>query len=164
MKYLASLSLLVMSVLFTNCDVPFITAGSCPPPLKGRIVSTTNPCAGVAIQIVSENLSNDDLALISDPEWNGIIAPSGQIVPYVFQNVFKIYPCDLEHNVTDLLAYDEVAGEFLNKGDFYFYITSESTISNNNGCSICKPLVSLPKKRNEITLNIECRDVITIVD
>lgn len=152
---------IVVVALFSACESDLNKSSSCAEAFRGRIVSTTNPCAGVAIQILSGHVPLG----IADAEWNDTFQPSGQISPYVFTNVFKVYPCDIENDLNDLLAFNESSGEFINKSDFYFYVTSNSLLSDNNdGCTICKRLVSLPKKRNKIALSNGCNDLIVIED
>lgn len=145
--------------LLSSCETELSNSSSCAVAFRGKIVSTTNPCAGVAIQILSEQIPTG----IADAEWSDTFKPSDQISPYVFTNVFKAYPCDIVNDLNDLLKYDEVTGKFLNKGEFLFYINSDSSLENSNdGCSICKPLVPLPKKRNRIILTYGCNDLIVI--
>lgn len=147
-------SLLVVLLLF-SCEPTVEISNLCRPPLKGRIVSTAVPCGGVAIQILSENVPTG----LADAEW----IDGGAINAPLYEHVFKIYPCDVDNDLSNILAYDESRGVFEKTDPFHFYIYADTTMRDPlSGCDICDSPVSLPIQRQRIVIDFGCKDQIMI--
>lgn len=129
------------------------TDNTCIARLKGKVVSKSPACAGVAIQILSGNIDPTRV----DTLWFDAYADNAP----VYRNVFKTYPyCYGEHESGELLL------DALEQGaEFYFiFAPSENTPDCGFGdCMVCKPLVSLPESTNRILLvDEECNDQMVI--
>ncbi|MEQ1587917.1 MAG: hypothetical protein ABL895_18685 [Cyclobacteriaceae bacterium] len=157
MKQLATglFQILTLQLLLSSCETSFQESSSCAAPFKGRIVSTSVPCAGIAIQVLTEGVSSNHV----DLEWTDSLGNGT-----VYTNVFKVYECDVENDIGGYFTYNPDLQTFGTR-EFYFRFKNDSLLTNeHSGCSICKVNVSLPTKRNKIYLDVGCRDLIEIVD
>lgn len=120
---------------------------SCPPVVRGKVVSKHPACAGIVVQVVS---GSDGLLT---NQWSDIpLYNQGNI----YDNVFAIAnPCELS---TEDYAWLSDVENF--SKEFSFYV-----LDNTNGiaCDQCQPLVSLPSHWKEIYIlpaGANCNDVL----
>lgn len=126
---------------------------TCVARLKGKIVSTTPACAGVAIQILSEDFNPERV----DTLWFDAYVDN----PPAYRNVFKTYPyCSVNTEQQEALL------EAFEKGTEFFFIFASPADDSSfdfQDCTFCKPLVSLPESTNRILIvTEECKDQVTI--
>lgn len=145
-RCLLTLSVAVI-IIFSGCQSELSSEGLCVARLKGRIVSDSPACAGIAIQILSGAF--DPMQV--DASWQNALQPNS----VVYQNVFKTYPY-CASNEEQLKKFEDILET---GGEFYFVFTNRE----DNDCAVCKPLVSLPEKTNQIEIvDSACRDLIIV--
>lgn len=152
MKASILLYVVILMGLFSSC---YETTSDtlCIASLKGKIVSTGPACAGVAIQILSEDF--DPVRV--DTLWFDQYTDN----PTTYKNVFKTYPyCSVSTEQQDaLLNAFEKGTEFL----FIFDNPPSEILSDLADCTTCKPLVSLPENTNRILIvTEECNDQVIV--
>lgn len=151
MKSFIVLLLTISSVLFQCSETA--TERLCVAPLKGRVVSEGPACAGLAIQILSENFDSVRV----DTLWSDAYLDNSPD----YRNVFKTFPyCSVSTEQQEaLLEAFEKKEEFL----FIFASPPDDSYINDPHCTLCKPLVSLPESTNKILIvTEECKDQVTI--
>ncbi len=150
-RCLLTLSVAVI-MTFSGCQSELSNEALCVARLKGRIVSDSPACAGVAVQILSGSFQPTQV----DASWQNVLQPNST----VYQNVFKTYPyCN--SNEEQLKRFEDI----LEAGvEFYFVFKSRADgFCGFGDCAICEPLVSLPEKVNEIEIvNLSCTDVFVV--
>jgi hypothetical protein len=145
-RCLVTLSVAVI-MTFSDCQSELSNEALCVSKLKGRIVSDSLACAGIAIEILSGTF--DPMQV--DSRWQNALQPNS----VVYQNVFKTYPY-CSSNEEQLKKFEDILET---GGEFYFVFTNRE----DNDCAVCKPLVSLPEKTNQIEIvDSACKDVIIV--
>ncbi len=145
-RCLLTLSVAVI-MTFSACQPELSNEALCVARLKGRIVSDSPACAGVAIEI----LSGSFLPTQVDAHWHNALQANATI----YQNVFKTYPY-CASNEEQLRKFEDILET---GGGFYFVFTNRE----DNDCTVCEPLVSLPEKTNQIEIvDSMCRDLIIV--
>ncbi|GCC50955.1 hypothetical protein SanaruYs_11740 [Chryseotalea sanaruensis] len=143
---------LLVFIVFTSCQSEISNEELCVARLRGRIVSSSPACAGVAIQILSGSFQPDHV----DASWQNAFQPNST----VYQNVFKTYPfCQASEE--QLKRFESI----LEEGDEFYFVfkNSEAGFCGFGDCTICEPLVSLPEKVNEIEIvDLACTDVFIV--
>lgn len=149
MKAFILLSFALPIVLCSSCT-EISSDALCIATLKGRIVSKGPACAGVAVQI----LSGSFVAARVDSVWHDEFS----VNPVYYENTFTIFPYANDSATIDeeLLELIDTQREF-----FFVFANPEPGFLTSNNFVMCKPLVSLPRARNEIRIASEdCNDVI----
>ena len=146
------LLLLFISGVLLQCSETS-TEKLCVATMRGRVVSEGPACAGLAVQILSENFDPSRVDTLWFDEYHDN--------PPTYKNVFKTYPyCSVSTEQQDLLL--EV---FEKKEEFFFIFASpaDDSFFDFQDCTRCKPLVSLPESTNRILIvTEECKDQVTI--
>jgi hypothetical protein len=146
--------LLPCALLFALCSNCSETSSDalCIAPLKGRIVSKGPACAGIAVQILSVDF---DAARV-DSMWHDEFSSDAAY----YKNTFTTFPYANENATID----EELLELIDTQESFFFVFTNpEPGFLTSNNVVMCKPLVSLPRARNEIKIVPEnCNDVIVI--
>lgn len=141
--------LITALLVISSCTTEVTKEELCVARLKGRIVSNSPVCAGVAVQILEGYFPPDRV----DASWRDSLDYNS----LSYQNVFTTYPyCQTSSEQASKFE------EIIEEGAVFYFIfkNDESNQFDLSDCAMCKPLVSLPKTVNQIVLVSEsCRDV-----
>lgn len=140
MKYLLSTLLVLTSLSFlvavSGCQDSEANH-PCANILEGRVVSTSNRCAGVAIQVLNANPRRSNFNTWAFNSWTEC---PDSVTTHIFDNVFWTYSCDM--SVNDQQVIEEFWKLSVNEGpqtvtERFRFIIEEYDYKLGGDCLIC---------------------------